>query len=51
MLFNPDTVIDRLTYQEPQKLSVGIEKVYVNGVLVWDHDKPTGARPGRVLPK
>jgi N-acyl-D-amino-acid deacylase len=51
VLFNPDTVIDRSTFQEPQKLSTGIEKVYVNGVLVWDHDKPTGQRPGRVLPK
>ena len=50
-LFNPKTVIDRSTFEEPQKLSVGIEKVYVSGVLVWDHDHATGARPGKVLPK
>ncbi|HVN09783.1 MAG TPA: D-aminoacylase [Patescibacteria group bacterium] len=50
-LFNPQTVIDRSTFQEPQKLSEGIEKVYVSGVLVWDHDHATGAKPGKVLPK
>jgi len=51
VLFNPQTVIDRSTYREPEKLSEGIEKVYVSGVLVWDHDHATGARPGRVLAK
>ena len=50
-LFNPKTVIDRSTFEEPQKLSEGIEKVYVSGTLVWDHDHATGARPGKVLPK
>jgi len=50
-LFNPQTVIDRSTFEEPQKLSEGIEKVFVSGVLVWDHDHATGARPGKVLPK
>ena len=51
VLFNPRTVIDRSTFAEPAKLSEGIEKVYVSGTLVWDHDHATGARPGRVLPK
>jgi N-acyl-D-amino-acid deacylase len=49
VLFDPETVIDRSTYQEPGKLPAGMEKVFVNGELVWDRDKPTGARPGRVL--
>ncbi len=49
VLFNPATVIDRSTFPEPHQLSTGIEKVFVNGELVWDADKPTGARPGRVL--
>ena len=30
-------------------LPTGIDKVFVNGQLVWDSTKPTGARPGRVL--
>ena len=50
VLFNPATVIDRSTFQKPFELPSGIEKVFVNGVLVWDAGKATGARPGRVLP-
>jgi N-acyl-D-amino-acid deacylase len=49
VLFNPDTVIDRSTFSSPFALPTGIEKVFVNGILVWSSDKPTGARPGRVL--
>jgi N-acyl-D-amino-acid deacylase len=51
VLFNPDTVKDRSTFKEPQLLPTGIEQVYVNGVAVWQGDKATGARPGRVLTK
>jgi N-acyl-D-aspartate/D-glutamate deacylase len=50
VLFNPATVIDRSTFQRPLELPSGIEKVFVNGSLVWDAAKPSGARPGRVLP-
>jgi N-acyl-D-amino-acid deacylase len=50
VLFNPDTVIDRSTFANPSVLATGIEKVFVNGALVWDAGKPTGAHPGRVLP-
>ena len=49
VLFNPETVIDRATYTDPEALPAGVEKVFVNGTMVWDHDKPTGARPGVVL--
>jgi N-acyl-D-amino-acid deacylase len=49
VLFNPDTVIDRSTFSSPFTLPTGIEKVFVNGTLVWSSDKPTGARPGRTL--
>lgn len=49
VLFNPDTVIDRSTFSSPFTLPTGIEKVFVNGILVWSSDKATGARPGRVL--
>lgn len=51
VLFDPETVIDRSTFAKPFELPAGIEKVFVNGELVWDAGKPTGARPGRVLPK
>lgn len=49
VLFNPETVIDRSTFSSPFALPTGIEKVFVNGTLVWSSDKATGARPGRVL--
>jgi N-acyl-D-amino-acid deacylase len=49
VLFNPDTVIDRSTYTNPTALPTGIAKVFVNGTIVWDGGKPTGARPGLVL--
>ncbi len=51
VLFNPATVIDHATFAKPFELSTGIEKVFVNGTLVWDGAKPTGAKPGRVLPR
>jgi N-acyl-D-amino-acid deacylase len=51
VLFNPDTVIDNSTFAKPYELSTGIEKVFVNGQLVWSDNKPTGAKPGRVLPR
>jgi len=49
VLFDPATVLDRSTFDKPQELPVGIEKVFVNGQLVWDSGKPTGARPGLVI--
>lgn len=51
VLFNPQTVIDRATFAEPTLLPTGIEKVFVNGELVWNEGKASGARPGRVLTK
>jgi N-acyl-D-amino-acid deacylase len=51
VLFDPATVQDNSTFAEPFKLSTGIEKVWVDGTLVWSEGKATGARPGRVLPK
>lgn len=49
VLFDLATVSDRSTFADPTALSTGIEKVFVNGVLVWDSGKPTGARPGLVI--
>jgi N-acyl-D-amino-acid deacylase len=49
VLFNPDTVIDHSTYANPTALSTGIEKVFVNGTLVWDSGKATGSRPGSII--
>ncbi len=48
-LFDPERVIDRATYAEPFQYSEGIEYVLVNGELVLERGKHTGARPGRAL--
>jgi len=48
-LFDPETVIDRATFEKPIALSAGIDTVLVNGNIVWSDGKSTGARPGRVL--
>jgi N-acyl-D-amino-acid deacylase len=49
VLFDPATVVDRSTFEKPQELPVGIEKVFVGGQLVWDSGKATGVRPGVVI--
>jgi N-acyl-D-aspartate/D-glutamate deacylase len=48
-LFNPDRVTDRATYEKPFQYGEGIEYVIVNGQVVIDQGKHTGARPGRAL--
>ncbi len=48
-IFDPVRVIDRSTYEEPFQYNNGIEYVIVNGQLVLDRGKHTGAHPGRAL--
>jgi N-acyl-D-amino-acid deacylase len=47
VLFDAARVIDRSTFQDPQQLAEGIQRVFVNGVEVWRDGAVTGARPGR----
>jgi N-acyl-D-amino-acid deacylase len=49
VLFDPATILDHSTFAKPQELPTGMDKVFVNGVLVWSANKPTGATPGQVL--
>ena len=49
VLFDPATIADRATFQEPFVLPGGIEGVWVAGVRVWDGKTTTGARPGRSI--
>jgi len=50
VLFDPATIIDKATLQNPTALSEGIEKVWVNGKLVYQDRRSTGVRPGEVVP-
>ena len=48
-IFDPNTIIDRATYEQPNQLSVGMRHVLVNGVEVVTDGKSTGAKPGDVV--
>jgi N-acyl-D-amino-acid deacylase len=49
VLFDPAVVTDRATFQQPQMISAGINRVFVNGIEVWKEGKVTGDRPGKAL--
>ncbi len=49
VVFDPATVRDLATFEDPNQLSQGMEYVLVNGVPVIDQGKQTGALPGKVL--
>jgi N-acyl-D-amino-acid deacylase len=49
VVFDPKTIIDRATFQEPQLTAEGVQRVFVNGVEVWSDGKITGERPGKAL--
>ncbi len=48
-IFDPKTVADRATFENPLQYPVGIPYVIVNGTVVIDHGEHTGAKPGKVL--
>jgi dihydroorotase/N-acyl-D-amino-acid deacylase len=49
VVFDPATVTDRATYEQPHRLSTGILHVWVNGVAVLRDGNHTGRMPGRWL--
>src|SRR5688572_23647372 len=49
VVFDPATVADKSTFEQPHQYSVGIEYVFVNGVAAVDAGNFTDARAGRVL--
>jgi N-acyl-D-amino-acid deacylase len=48
-IFDPQTIADRATYDDPHQYAAGISTVIVNGVVVIDGGEHTGALPGQVL--
>ncbi len=48
-IFDYDKIQDRSTYENPDVTPDGIDFVIVNGQVVVDHGKHTGARPGKIL--
>jgi len=49
VIFDPEKVTDKATFEEPNQLSVGMDYVLVNGVPVIAEGKMTGKLPGKVL--
>jgi len=51
VIFSPEVIEDTATYENPRSHPRGIDYVFVNGELVVDHGKHTGALAGQVLRK
>lgn len=49
VVFDPATIADRSTWDQPGRMAVGVRHVLVNGVLVLRDGEMTGAAPGRYL--
>ncbi len=49
VIFNPETVKDRATIEQPHVLSEGIIQVWVNGKPVYQHKKTSGHYPGHLI--
>ena len=48
-IFNPETIIDNSTFEQPNLYADGVIHVFVNGVLVLQDEEMTGNTPGKYL--
>ena len=49
VVFDPATIADHATFEEPHQLATGVRDVFVNGVQVLSGGESTGATPGQVV--
>ena len=49
VIFDPETILDRATFEAPLTAPVGIDYVFVGGALALDHGTVTNARAGRAV--
>ena len=49
VLFNPESIIDTATYENPESPSEGVDSVMVNGAFTFKQNQITDARPGNLL--
>jgi N-acyl-D-amino-acid deacylase len=49
VVFDPETIQDRATFENPHQYATGVSHVLVNGTMVLEDGEHTGATPGRVV--
>jgi N-acyl-D-amino-acid deacylase len=49
VVFDPATIIDHATFDNPRQFATGVGDVVVNGVEIVRGGQPTGAKPGRFV--
>jgi N-acyl-D-amino-acid deacylase len=49
VIFDPSSLLDTATYEQPRRYPEGLHYVLVNGIVVVRDGLHTGARPGRAL--
>ncbi|HLK66625.1 MAG TPA: D-aminoacylase [Bryobacteraceae bacterium] len=49
VVFDPQTIQDHATFEQPRQYTTGVSHVWVNGVAVIRDGEHTGAKPGRVV--
>ena len=49
VIFDYDKIQDNATYEQPTLAPTGIDYVLVNGQVVMENGKHTGARPGKII--
>jgi N-acyl-D-amino-acid deacylase len=49
VVFDPEAISDRATFEDPHRLSIGVRDVWVNGERVLRDGEHTGATPGRFV--
>ena len=49
VIFDPNTIQDHATFEQPQQYATGMKDVFVNGTQVLKDGEHTGAMPGQVV--
>ncbi|MFN3817638.1 N-acyl-D-amino-acid deacylase family protein [Blastomonas sp.] len=49
VVFDPATIADTATFEDPHRYAVGMRDVFVNGIAALREGEPTGATPGRAV--
>jgi N-acyl-D-aspartate/D-glutamate deacylase len=51
VVFDPETIADKATMEEPYQYAVGVDSLLVNGILTIENGVYNGKRPGKIYRK